>query len=97
MDVLGYGGEIAVRYKHLADKVRHTYKRANRIEYNITAILANVSNLRKDLSTFTELATVIVKNKHMIIEFFPFIKETKKFIGDAKKCIDRYDVFPEMQ
>jgi len=49
-----------------------------------------------DMSAFSLISRVVVKNRKQVEDLFPFINETKIFLRNSKKCIQKYDICPEI-
>jgi len=78
------------------NEYRGAIGKAEDIKNNVDNFINNITNLKKDISIYTDLAAVIIKHKKDINDFFLFKNNTQVFIKEAKGCINKYDICPRM-
>lgn len=75
---------------------KHTVEEAKKIGHNISKFMYNITDLKNDISVYSELAVMLMKHKHQLYHFFDFINTTEIFVNDAKQCVSRYELCPHM-
>jgi len=79
---------------HLIAKVEKMEGKIYSFGDNITQLL-NDTNI--DMTAFSIVSRVVVKNRKQVEDLFPFLNYTKEFLQDSKKCIETYDICPHMR
>ena len=84
---------VMVQVHHYKD----TVEEAKTLGHNISKFMYNITDLKKDISVYSDLVMVLVEHKHEIHHFFDFINITENFIEDAKRCVNHYDICPSIK
>lgn len=76
---------------------KHTVEEAKKIGHNISKFMYNITDLKNDISVYSELAVMLMEHKHQLYHFFDFINTTEIFVNDAKQCVSHYELCPHME
>lgn len=102
--LIGGAAMETTKCDHLITKVEKIEGKIYPLIDNVTQFLPLIDNITRllndtdiDMSAFAIVSRVVVKNRKQIEDIFPFLNHTKEFLQDSKKCIETYDICPQMR